>query len=182
MECRKSSNQDLNYLTLSRFILWILSVSRNPTLTYLHLSRSLDILLCDLIALTPVLACFLPMTPTLAVASSFSSHRAYPSPNFLPPLFPWPLLNRGQQLLAFFSVYASPVRFFSTGSRIDSFSPPFFLPRNFNCRHSLWDSKNACDPMKKMYSIWSFSLTFPSVTLVCQLFSIAPLLTSPLLL
>ena len=36
--------------------------------------------------------------------------------------------------------------------------------------------------MKKMYSIWSFSLTFPSVTLACQLFSIAPLLTSPLLL
>ena len=63
----------LDFSTLSHFILWILSVSRNPTLTHLPLSGSLDILLCDLIALTPGLAFFLPMTCTSVVVSSFSS-------------------------------------------------------------------------------------------------------------
>ena len=52
----------LKYYTSFRFILWILSVCRNPTLTHLPLSTSLDTLLCDLIALTHSLAFFLPMT------------------------------------------------------------------------------------------------------------------------
>ena len=77
----------LNYYTLSHLILWILFVFRNPTLTHLPLSGSLDSLLCDLIALTSGLAFFLLMTRTLAVASLFLSGRAYPSMNFLRPFF-----------------------------------------------------------------------------------------------
>ena len=75
----------LNYYTLSCLVLWIISVFRNPTLTYLPLFRSLYSLLCDLIALTPGLAFFLLMTRTLPAASSFSSEKAYPSLKF-PPL------------------------------------------------------------------------------------------------
>ena len=44
-------------------------------------------LLCNLIAPTPGLAFSLQMPPTLAAALSYSSDRAYPSRNFLPPLF-----------------------------------------------------------------------------------------------
>ena len=42
----------LNFSTSSRFILWILPASRNPNLTRLPLSGSLDTQLCDLVALT----------------------------------------------------------------------------------------------------------------------------------
>ena len=77
----------LSYYTLSRAILLTLSASRNLTLIHLPLSVFLDSLLCDLIALTPDLAFFLPMNHMLAPASSFSSGRAYLSLNFLPPLF-----------------------------------------------------------------------------------------------
>ena len=46
-----------------------------------------SLLLCVLIAPTPGLAFSLVMPRTLAAALSFSSGRAYPSLNFLPPLF-----------------------------------------------------------------------------------------------
>ena len=77
----------LNYFTFSRPILSTLSVSRNPILTHLPLSGFLDSLLCALIAPTPGLAFSLLMTCTLAATLSFSSGRAYPFLNFLPPLF-----------------------------------------------------------------------------------------------
>ena len=64
-----------------------LYISRNLTLIYLSLFRSLDSLLCDPMAPTPDLVFFLLMSQTLAAASSFSSSRAYPSLSFLPPLF-----------------------------------------------------------------------------------------------
>ena len=57
------------------------------TLIYLSLSGFLDSLLCDPMAPTPDLVFFLLMSQTLAVASSFSSGRDYPSLSFLPPLF-----------------------------------------------------------------------------------------------
>ena len=76
---------ELNYYTLSRLILWFLSVSRNPTLIHLPLSGFTDSLLCDLIVPTPGLAFFFPMTGTLAMMSSFLSGMTYPSLNFLPP-------------------------------------------------------------------------------------------------
>ena len=77
----------LNYFTFSGPILLTLSVSRNPILTYLPLSGLLDSLFCILIAPNPGLAFSLLMPRTLAAVSSFLSGRAYPSPNFLPPLF-----------------------------------------------------------------------------------------------
>ena len=77
----------LNYFTFFRPILLTLSVSRNPILTHLPLSGFLDFLLCVLIASTPGLAFSLLIPRTLAVASSFSSGRAYLSLNFLPFLF-----------------------------------------------------------------------------------------------
>ena len=77
----------LNYYTLFRLIPLTLYISRNLTLIYLPLFRSLDFLLCDLIATTPDLVFFLLMSQTLAAASSFSSSLAYPSLSFLPPLF-----------------------------------------------------------------------------------------------
>ena len=76
----------LNYFAFFRSILLTLPVSRNPILTPLPFSRSLDSLLCVLIAPTPGLAFSRVMTRTLAAAPSFSSGRAYPSLNFLPPL------------------------------------------------------------------------------------------------
>ena len=63
------------------------SVSRKPIFTHLPPSRSLDSLLCDLIAPTPGLAFSLLMPRTLAATSTFSSGKAYSSLNFLPPLF-----------------------------------------------------------------------------------------------
>ena len=63
----------LNYHTLSRLILWILSVSRNPASTHLPRFGSLNSLLCNLIASIPGLVFFLSITCTLAVASSFLS-------------------------------------------------------------------------------------------------------------
>ena len=76
----------LNYLTFSRPILSTLSASGNPILTHLPLSGFLGSLLCVLIAPTPGLAFFLLMPRTLAAASLFSSGKAYPFLNFLPPL------------------------------------------------------------------------------------------------
>ena len=77
----------LNYFTFFHPILLTLSVSRNPILTPLPLSGFLDSLFCDLIAPTPGLAFSLLMPCTLATTSSLLSGRAYPSLNFLPPLF-----------------------------------------------------------------------------------------------
>ena len=74
-------------------ILLTSSVSRNSKLTHLSLFRCLDSLLCDLIALTPDLAFFLPMTCTIAAASSFSSGTVYSSLKFLSPLSPSLLLD-----------------------------------------------------------------------------------------
>ena len=77
----------LNYFTFFCPILSTLSAFRNLILTPLPLSGFLDSLLCVLIAPTPGLAFSLLMPRTPAAALSFSSDRAYPFLNFLPPLF-----------------------------------------------------------------------------------------------
>ena len=76
----------LNYFIFYRPIQSILSASRNPILTHLSLSEFLDFLLCVLIAPTPGLAFSLLIPCTPVAAASFSSSRAYPFLNFLPPL------------------------------------------------------------------------------------------------
>ena len=78
----------LNRYTFSHPIPSTLSASRNPILSHLSLSESLDSLLCNLIAPTPDLAFSLMMPCTLAAASSFSLGRVYPFLNFLLPPSP----------------------------------------------------------------------------------------------
>ena len=85
--CTCSKWVHLNYFSFFCPFLLALCIPRNPDLTYLPLSGFLDSLLCDLIAPTPGLTFSLPIPRMLAAASSFSSGRAYPSLNFLPPLF-----------------------------------------------------------------------------------------------
>ena len=77
----------LNYFTFFRPILSTLSAFRNPNLTPLPLSGFLGSLLSALIAPTPGMAFSPPIPCTLAAALPFSSGRAYPFLNFLPPLF-----------------------------------------------------------------------------------------------
>ena len=67
----------VNFYTFFRLIPLTLFVSRNLTLIHVLLSGFLDYLFWDLIAPTPGLAFSLLMPRTLAVASSFSSGRAY---------------------------------------------------------------------------------------------------------
>ena len=74
-------------LTFFHPILSTLSTFRNPILTPLPLSRFLDSLFCVLIAPTPGLAFSLLMPRMPVAALSFTSDRAYPFLNFLPPLF-----------------------------------------------------------------------------------------------
>ena len=78
---------ELNCYTLFRLIPLTLFVSRNLTLIHLPLSGFLNSLLCDPVEPTPDLVFILLMSQTLAVVSSFSSGRAYPSLSILPPLF-----------------------------------------------------------------------------------------------
>ena len=92
-------------------------------------------------------------------------------------------------LLSFFSVYATTIRSSSTDGRTDSFSPSIltstrnlFILGDFNCHHPFWDSRGTSDPAGRRYSTGSSPLTSsPSMTLTHPPFSIAPLLTSPLL-
>ena len=77
----------LNYFIFYRPIQSTLSASRNPILTPLPLSGFLDSPLCVLIAPTPGLTFSLLIPRTPVAALSFSSGRAYPFLNFLPPLF-----------------------------------------------------------------------------------------------
>ena len=77
----------LNCFTFFYPILSTLSAFRNPILTPLPLSGFLGSLLCALIAPTPGLAFSPPIPRTPAAALSFSSGRAYPFLNFLPPFF-----------------------------------------------------------------------------------------------
>ena len=77
----------LNYFTFFHPILSTLSAFRNPILTPLPFSGYLDSLLCILIVSTPGLAFSLLIPHTLVATLSFSSGRAYPFLNSLPPLF-----------------------------------------------------------------------------------------------
>ena len=121
----------LNYYTLSRLNLWILSVSRNPILTHLPLSGFLDSLFCNVIALSSVLAFFLLMTGALGAASSLSSglffsKHSTTSLSSLDPYSDYVGVNislNDSSLLSFLNVYAPSIRSSSTGSRTDCFCP-----------------------------------------------------------
>ena len=91
--------------------------------------------------------------------------------------------------LTFLNVYASPICSSATNSRTESVSPSIlfssrhlFILEYFNCHHSLWDSKDTSEPSGRKYSIELSLLTSSSsMTLTYPPFSIAPLLTSPML-
>ena len=158
----------LNHFILSRFILLILSVPRNPNLTHLPLSVSLNTLPCDLIALTGGLAFFLLMIRSLTAASSFWLGRAHSFLNFLKSFIC--LLDRNSDyagvnisLNIFFSLFM-PYSFFSTNNKTDSFSASnFSSSRNFctlgdfNCHQPLWESKGTSDPHGKEVLDWIIS-------------------------
>ena len=149
-------------------------VSRNLTLTHLPLSRPLDSLLCNQISPSPGLALSLPISRTLAAVSSFSSGRAYSSPNFLSPLFLRlaPTLDyvgvnislKKFSSSSLFNVYAPPIRSSRTDCRTDFFSPSIsFSSRNLfilgyvNCHHSLWVSKGTFNPRGEEVFDWVIS-------------------------
>ena len=151
-----SEPEALSYYTLSRFILLILSISKNPTSNYNPLSRSLDSLLCDVTTFPPGKAFFFPMTRTLAAASSFPSGRAYPSLKFSHPLLssldPYPdnvgvniSLNHSASL-SFINVYAPLFVLF------DGYENRFLFPLGIPLHSGrlqllslLWDSKGTSD-------------------------------------
>ena len=163
----------LNYFTFFHPILSTLSASRNPILTHLPLSGFLDSLFCVLIAPTTGLAFSLLMPRMPVAALSFSSDRAYPFLNFLPPLSsldPYSdyvgvniSLNKSSSV-SFLNVYAPPIRSSPTDGRTDSFSPSILpSPRNlfilgdFNCHHPLSDSRGTSDPRGEEVFDWVIS-------------------------
>ena len=158
----------LNCYTLSRLILLTLYVSRNLTLAHLPLSGFLDSMLCILIALTPILAFFLPMPCTVAVASSFSSGRAYPSLacifselstsslSLLDPYSHYVGINislNNFSSLSFLNVYAPPIRYSLMDGRTDSFPHPFFSPPEIS---SFWRILIAITPTLGLKSTSDF--------------------------
>ena len=164
----------MNYYIFFRPILLTSSVSRNLISTYLPLSGSLDYLLCVVIAPTPGLAFSLLMTRTLAAASSFSSGREGLS---FSELFTFSLslldiysdyagvnnsLNNSSSL-SFLNVYAPPIRSSQWDGRTDSFCPAIlpsssnlFILGDFNCHHSLWDSKGTSNLLREVFD-WVIS-------------------------
>ena len=135
-----SEPRALNCYIFSRPIPQILSASRNLILTHFSLSRSLNYLLCDLIAPTPVLVFSLMMPLTLAAASSFSSGRAFLlslslSLSSLDPYFDYVGVNlslNNSSSFSFLNVYARPIFSSLTDRKTDSFSPSIFSSsRNF---------------------------------------------------
>ena len=125
----------LYYYTLFCLFLLTLFASRSLTLIHLSLSGSLDSLRCYLIAPTPSLAFFFPIPHPLTAGSSFSSGRAYPFLNFLPPLsvrlIPTlitveVIISLHKSSLLFLNVYAPPIRSF-TDTGTNSFSPLIFF-------------------------------------------------------
>ena len=74
--------------------------------------------------------------------------------------------------LSFLYVHATPIRSSPTDGRTDFFSPSsrnHFILGDFNCHHTLWDSKDTSDPRGKKVFDWvissdllpSMNLTYP---------------------
>ena len=136
--------------------------SKLNSFSYPTLFGSLDTLLCDLVAITPGLAFFLLMTSTSAVVSLFSSSRAYPSMNFLPPLSrcltsTLTVRSTSHKITlprSFLSISATTTRSSSTDSITDSFffsclsfSRNLLILGDFHCQHLLWGLKGTSDPV-----------------------------------
>ena len=89
--------------------------------------------------------------------------------------------------LSFLNVYAPPFCSSPSDGKTDSFSPPIlpssrnlFILRDFNCHHSLWDSRGTSDPRREEVFDWSSLPTFfPSMTLTYLPYSIVRLAVAP---
>ena len=186
----------LNCYTFFRSILLTLSVSRNLILTNLLLSRSLNSLLCVLIAPTPDPAFFLDDRHAsggvtmfvrqglfLSELSTFSLFSLYPYFDYVGVNIS---LNNFLSL-SFLNVYAPHIRSSPTNGRTDSFSPSILSPPEIS---SFWKTSIAITPSGiqkvlptpagRKYSTGSSVLTSSlSITLTYLLFSIAPLAVAP---
>ena len=195
-----SESGALNCYTFFRPILLTLSVFRNPILTHLPLSGSLDSLLCNLIAPTPYLAFFPMMPPTLAAAPSLSSGRAYSSLDLLSPLSlssldPYSdyvrvnISQNNSSSLSFVNVYARSICSSPSDCKTDSFSPSIFssstnlfILGDFNCHHPSKTQEVLPIFVGRKYSTGSSIPTSShSMALTYLPFYIAPPLTYPLL-
>ena len=163
----------LIYFTFSRPILSTLSASKNPITTHLPLSGSLDSPLCVLITPTPRLAFSLLMPRMLVAASSFSSGRVFLSLNFLSPLFlrliPSLIMYGSTSLLttpprSHFLMCTPPYLLLPNGwqnrllfSSILPSSRNLFILRDFNCHHTLWDSRGTSSLLREEVFDWVIS-------------------------
>ena len=155
----------LNYFTSFCHIPLTLSVSRNPILTHLPLSESLDSLICLLIAPIPGLAFSLDATHAIGGIINFVrqglsfSELSTSSLYLFDPHYDYVGVNisfNKSSSLSFLNVYALPIRFFPTDGRTDSFSPStllfsrnLFILADFNCPHPLWVSRGTFDPREE---------------------------------
>ena len=117
----------LSFFTVFLFFPSTFFASRSLTLSFLHLSRSLDDLLCGMITFTPGLAVFFMMIRTLALVSSYLSDRAYPltsSLSLLHPCSDYVEVNislNDFSSLSFLYIYVPPIRSSLADSRITFF-------------------------------------------------------------
>ena len=173
----------LNYSTFFRPILSTSSAFRNPILTHLPLSGFLDSLLCDLIVLV-FCDLIVLIIPGLVFLSSDTTHAiggvvifvrqglsfsqlSTSSLSSLDPYSDYVGINislNNSSSVSFLNVYALPIRSSPTDGRTNSFSPSIlpssrnlFILGDFNCHHSLWDSRVTSDPRGEEVFDWVIS-------------------------
>ena len=177
----------LTFYTIFPLILLTLFVSRNLALSHFPFSGFLDSLLCDLIAPTPGLAFSLLMQRTLVVASS---GRPYSSVSSQDSYSDYVRVSISKQLpsISYLTVYARLLAL-QWIAESTSFLFSFFSPPEIS---SFWGTSIAItqfgtqrvlpNAVERKYLIGSSLLTSsPLMNLTYLLFSIAPLLRSPLL-
>ena len=186
----------LNYFNFFRPIPLTLSVSKNPILTYLPL-LGFSALRSDcthprsgILSPDDTHACGGVMI-FIRHGSSFSelSICSFFLPDHYSDYVEVNISLNNYSLLSFFNVSASPIRSSPTEGRTCSFSSSilfssinFFILKDFNCHHPLWDSRGTSGPRGRKYSTVSSLLTsFSSMILTHLPFYIAPPST-PLLL
>ena len=163
----------LNYFTFFHPIVSTLSISRNPILTHFPLSGFLDSLLCILITLTPGLAFSLASGGAIIFIRQGLSFSKLSTSSFslLDPYSDYVgvniSLNNSSSLS--FNVDAPSICSSLMNGRTNSFSPSIlpssknvFILGDFNCHHSLWDSRGTSDSYQEKVFDWviSFDLLF----------------------
>ena len=159
----RARSAELFHSIALHFVDFICIRKSNPSLP---LFRSLDTLLCNLIALTYILSPDNPHASGIViifVRQGLSIYKLFASS--LSSLDPYPeyagvniSLNHSSSL-SFLNVYAPTIRSSSTDSRTDSFTPHssvlqnIFILRDFNCNHPSGTQEVPLTPMGRKYSI-----------------------------